>query len=167
LEVVQRAGETVFVPSGWWHQVLNKGDTISINHNWANEFNLHHLYARLRSDLDAVEYALRDVKDMDGFEEQAQVVLKADSGTDYRAFFGFVKHVAQVYVDQACNGRGHQGLLQFDEYFRSRPSVKRALVRIQSVLGLLSEDPATKHIEGLSGEICGLRDTVASAISEC
>ena len=31
---VQEEGETIFVPSGWFHQVFNLEDTISINHNW-------------------------------------------------------------------------------------------------------------------------------------
>ena len=33
-KVVQEAGETIFVPSGWYHQVTNLVDTVSINHNW-------------------------------------------------------------------------------------------------------------------------------------
>lgn len=33
IEVEQQAGEILFVPSGWYHQVENVTDTISINHN--------------------------------------------------------------------------------------------------------------------------------------
>eukprot|EP01052_Picozoa_sp_SAG31_P020275 SAG31_NODE_1516_length_8036_cov_2.800680_9_plen_261_part_00 len=33
-DIVQTAGQTIFVPSGWHHQVHNEADTISINHNW-------------------------------------------------------------------------------------------------------------------------------------
>eukprot|EP01047_Picozoa_sp_COSAG01_P093296 COSAG01_NODE_24462_length_778_cov_0.883652_2_plen_74_part_01 len=32
--VVQGAGETMFVPSGWHHQVHNEADALSVNHNW-------------------------------------------------------------------------------------------------------------------------------------
>lgn len=32
--VDQQEGETIFVPSGWYHMVLNLSDCISINHNW-------------------------------------------------------------------------------------------------------------------------------------
>ncbi|MES1909750.1 MAG: hypothetical protein MHM6MM_002445 [Cercozoa sp. M6MM] len=36
---VQRAGDAVFVPSGWYHQVHNVGSiTASINHNWVSRF---------------------------------------------------------------------------------------------------------------------------------
>lgn len=33
-ELLQGPNEAVFVPSGWFHQVWNLEDTISINHNW-------------------------------------------------------------------------------------------------------------------------------------
>jgi hypothetical protein len=40
IEVIQEAGEVIFVPSGWHHSVENLDDTISINHNWFNGFNI-------------------------------------------------------------------------------------------------------------------------------
>lgn len=40
IEVIQNAGEALFVPSGWTHTVENLEDTISINHNWLNGVNV-------------------------------------------------------------------------------------------------------------------------------
>jgi Cupin-like domain len=40
IEVVQRAGDALFVPSGWHHSVENVEDTASINHNWLNGYNV-------------------------------------------------------------------------------------------------------------------------------
>lgn len=40
IEIIQGAGEALFVPSGWAHSVENLEDTISINHNWLNGFNV-------------------------------------------------------------------------------------------------------------------------------
>ena len=40
LEFVQEENEVLFVPSGWWHQVLNEAPTLSINHNWINTANV-------------------------------------------------------------------------------------------------------------------------------
>jgi hypothetical protein len=36
----QLPGEVIFVPSGWWHQVVNLDDALSVNHNWINGANI-------------------------------------------------------------------------------------------------------------------------------
>lgn len=39
IEVTQQAGETIFMPSGWWHCVLNLEFTIAVTHNFVNNQN--------------------------------------------------------------------------------------------------------------------------------
>jgi hypothetical protein len=34
---VVKEGQTLFIPSGWWHLELNLTDTISINHSWTSQ----------------------------------------------------------------------------------------------------------------------------------
>ncbi|KAJ2743198.1 hypothetical protein GGI20_003925 [Coemansia sp. BCRC 34301] len=154
-EVVQRPGETMFVPSGWWHQVKNVGDTISINHNWANEFNLGRMYERLCHDLQSVRHALRDVTDMDGFEDHVQLVLRASSGMDFCGFFGFVKYMAGRYLTIEKEPGS------VDPYFLSPESVQRALTRIDAVLEMLGNEPTTARIGGnLNEKISALRTAI-------
>lgn len=50
-EVIQETGETIFVPSGWHHTVENLEDTLSINHNWLNGFNLRGSWVKLKKEL--------------------------------------------------------------------------------------------------------------------
>lgn len=57
----QRAGETVFVPSGWKHSVRNSGITLSINHNWANAASLDNMHAGLADAYAGARHALRDL----------------------------------------------------------------------------------------------------------
>ena len=58
--VVQRTGDTIFVPAGWHHTVENLEDTLSINHNWINGFGIVHSWEKLRSEIEAEMEADRE-----------------------------------------------------------------------------------------------------------
>ena len=85
VEVVQEAGETVFVfvaslepnsptrayglafsqsPSGWYHTVENLTTCISINHNWCNSVNLPSIYEAICRRIVDVERELEDVREL-------------------------------------------------------------------------------------------------------
>ncbi|KAG0217223.1 hypothetical protein BGX33_011101 [Mortierella sp. NVP41] len=52
LEIVQNPGQTIYVPSGWWHMVINMDDTVAVTHNFVDEANLLEVKRSLLSDLD-------------------------------------------------------------------------------------------------------------------
>ncbi|KAK1268517.1 F-box protein [Acorus gramineus] len=80
LECTQEINEIIFVPSGWYHQVLNMEDTISINHNWFNGYNLSWVWNLLVKDYNEAREYIDDIRDIsDDFEGLCQRNLAANT----------------------------------------------------------------------------------------
>jgi oxalate decarboxylase/phosphoglucose isomerase-like protein (cupin superfamily) len=43
LECIQRPGDIIFVPHGWFHIVLNLENSVAVTHNYVSESNLQHV----------------------------------------------------------------------------------------------------------------------------
>ncbi|KAI0232317.1 hypothetical protein L0F63_005403 [Massospora cicadina] len=104
--VYQFPGETVFVPSGWGHQVINLSNTISINQNWSNGYNMKAILRCLNASLKEVQAAIADCKvTMLGsfeFESHSQVLLKCHAGINHLIWYQwFYSRVAQQLGDLA------------------------------------------------------------------
>ncbi|OZJ02352.1 hypothetical protein BZG36_04375, partial [Bifiguratus adelaidae] len=93
IDVWQFPGETIFVPSGWWHQVINESHTISINHNWANACNLVYLSESLVHDWIQARWDIRDlwqdkiITDVYEYETVVNDLVRANSGWDWVLLF--------------------------------------------------------------------------------
>ncbi|KAL4430069.1 hypothetical protein ABPG74_013516 [Tetrahymena malaccensis] len=82
IEFIQGPGETVFVPGGWWHAVINVTDTIAVTQNYMNSVNIPWVWPSFRKERKKLAcYALKkyqkkipqihqrlvDINEKDGF----------------------------------------------------------------------------------------------------
>lgn len=110
IHVIQEAGEAIFVPSGWYHQVQNLQDTISINHNWFNGYNLKSVWEFFHREYAAVEKELENLKEIGlvgtEFRQQCQLVMKANTGTNFVEFRELLTAKAQDLLFQYTSSLG-------------------------------------------------------------
>ncbi|CDO69502.1 hypothetical protein BN946_scf184785.g7 [Trametes cinnabarina] len=115
--IEQGPGETIFVPSGWYHQVVNLTDCISINHNWCNAVNLPSLYESMCAKVTEVEHSLYDVRQLlsqasantpnpDAWKAEwvaiVQDVVEKDAGWHWATFWRMVHHALSLAMGRNC-----------------------------------------------------------------
>ena len=105
-DVIQESGDIMFVPSLWHHQVANLEDTISINHNWFNAFNIDIVFDVLSQALIDVEKELNDCKadsTNEEWREMCQKVLKANHGLDFKDFVELLHYISSKRIKSLKN----------------------------------------------------------------
>ncbi|KAK9066466.1 hypothetical protein SSX86_013788 [Deinandra increscens subsp. villosa] len=103
LECTQDQNEIIFVPSGWYHQVHNLEDTISINHNWFNAYNLSWVWDLMLRDYKEAREYIEDIKDIcDDFEGLCQRNLAANTGMNFYDLFNFIVRFSFANIVQLC-----------------------------------------------------------------
>lgn len=126
----------MFVPSGWYHQVTNLTTTISINHNWFNGFNLHHVWAFLQNEIKAIEHELNHLKCPLGswtdaeFRSECQKLLQLNSRMNYTELFTLLKakehQLEAESVHSAPYGKAHMIKVHANHTSRNKVSQKIA-----------------------------------------
>lgn len=92
-EIIQLADEAIFVPSGWYHQVWNLDDTISVNHNWFNSCNIKSIWSTLEQNLVSVQNEIDNCREMENFIQHCQIILKSCFGINYRDLYRLLKFI--------------------------------------------------------------------------
>ena len=109
MEVMQEAGECIFVPSSWFHQVINIDHTISINHNWFNVYNIEIVHEYIMKQLLLTRNEIRHLRKSGdigvyeaGWEKDCQLILKANIGIDMHGWISLLSqhiHDSKKVVD--------------------------------------------------------------------
>jgi len=148
-DVIQEAGEIIFVPSGWHHQVWNLEDTISINHNWINACNITNVWCALKKELRSVMKEVDDCKDMKNWNEHCQLMLKTSYGMDYKQFFEFISFIAKNRL-QAMIKKSQ--VISFNKYRFGRNHCLFDLRAIKTVLNDIITDAQDLSVYNLMCE---------------
>eukprot|EP00834_Sanchytrium_tribonematis_P001703 NODE_44_length_33449_cov_1.575742.p3 type:complete len:417 gc:universal NODE_44_length_33449_cov_1.575742:11224-12474(+) len=65
LEVIAEEGDIMYIPSGWWHMVINLEPSIAITQNYVNRFNLLKVLKFLKNKKDQIS----GISDLDLFDK--------------------------------------------------------------------------------------------------
>ncbi|KAJ8771808.1 hypothetical protein K2173_026985 [Erythroxylum novogranatense] len=122
LECIQESNQIIFVPSGWYHQVHNLEDTVSINHNWFNAYNISWVWNLLLRDYEEAKEYIEDIRDIsDDFESLCQRNLAANTGMNFIDFFVFLSrlflaNIGQLYYPNDENGSSSRISSSFSQH---------------------------------------------------
>lgn len=157
----QTANEAVFVPSGWYHQVWNMTDTISVNHNWFNACNVSLVWRNLLANMQAVHREISDCQQMDNFEAHCQTMLRASFGINYLDFLELLEFIAARRLDARLVPKPDQtqtttnnSQLLFDKYQMNAYHVQYDLECVRQLLQDMLQEPSVRQSPAQLYERC-------------
>jgi len=71
-EFTQNAGETIYVPNGWWHAVLNLTDTVAVTQNFCSPRNFDSSWIKTRSGRKRMAWKLLCALEKEGYPDLAE-----------------------------------------------------------------------------------------------
>lgn len=151
--IMQKENESFFVPSGWYHQVINVTDTISVNHNWFNACNLERIWHNMQHQMIKVIKEIDDCRQMDNFIEHCQTMLRASFGFNYLDFLQLLDCITKRRLGKVNNNTvsnvslppllqldTSSNLIFFDQFIPNDYHILHDLERILEVIDLMLQD---------------------------
>ncbi|KAH9776292.1 JmjC domain-containing protein [Citrus sinensis] len=157
LECTQEQNEIIFVPSGWYHQVHNLEDTISINHNWFNGYNLSWVWDLLLRDYNEAKEYIEDIRDIcDDFEGLCQRNLAANTGMNFYDFFSFISRFSLVNVVILFHLRRDYE----NQIWSSSPVARHLALNLVSIRKIALKMKSVNDVAGSFGFFMDLKETL-------
>lgn len=136
IEIVQNAGEVLFVPSGWMHQVQNIEDCVSINHNFITTCSIAASWSYLRREYQHAADLIEDCRPLTSgkeFELLVQRNLQANAGLGYEDFGKLVRFIAHGAMDRLHEREASAGS------YPTWLTTKEALNRLHAAIPILQD----------------------------
>lgn len=150
----QTANEAVFVPSGWYHQVWNMTDTISVNHNWFNACNVSLVWRNLLSNLKAVHKEIADCQQMNNFEAHCQTMLRASFGINYLDFIELLEFIAARRLAALKDQTITTSFLLFDTFQMNEYHLQSDLECVRQLLANMLQESSVRQCPAQIYERC-------------
>jgi hypothetical protein len=118
--LLQKAGECIFVPATWKHQVVNLEETLSINRNWVTAANVDLCWECLSTEIQSIEVELASWgNDYDW--EARESMLRGCVGLDMTAFYLMILYRLATILHLKTSGHGEAGgegiVFDYDDSF--------------------------------------------------
>jgi histone arginine demethylase JMJD6 len=102
---IQYPGETVYIPGGWWHVVVNLDDTIAVTQNYCNSVNFDTVWVRVR--LERKKMAVKFLKRLEKYRpdlyKRAIELNERDGFVMYDKDFLNKKRVSEIITNDSSS----------------------------------------------------------------
>ncbi|KAM0748354.1 Clavaminate synthase-like protein, partial [Meredithblackwellia eburnea MCA 4105] len=168
IDFVQGERETIFVPSGWYHQVINSPGSdnnslcFSLNHNWCNAHNLPAMYRAMCAEIEVVRESISDVKDMlrnngtgweTEWEECVGELLRKSAGWNWTTFWEMIEFSLVERSNQRPSAWPRMST-------SSQPPKSYVTQQVEPLLGDFSTRPEATLVPGLASVLDRIKDNL-------
>lgn len=162
-DLIQESGETLFVPTKWFHQVNNLDDAVSVNHNWFNGCNALSILGSLLDHQDDVVREISDCKDMENFAEHCQLMLKSSFGMNVTDFVEILKHIADKRIKSI---REESNFQTFETFTIGTNLMIYDLKVVLEVFLKLKLNEIVQHFEDIVSVVCDCEERIKDILDD-